>query len=431
MRWVMSALLAIAACLLASSIHRAAEPTRSEGARKSEITVRVKVVEGGESKLSAQQCRGVIIGPGVNQPDSFPGYLGFVGWASPQQLKDGTWRVGFHAGYWHGSLPTPWEPRFDPDDLASNIKMGMPAVIDAPTGGRLMITRSSNEGKTWAKTETLCDTPSDDRHPMFLELSDGTILCSFFALNGVKAKYLDACVQIIRSLDGGRTWEKPRRPASPFLWEEIESRMIQLQDGAVLLPMTGKTQVRAKQGAPEQIAILRSMDRGATWQVLSLIATDHDLSESSVAQLPNGRLVCISRPEGDICFSDDGGRTWTKPMTFGMRMFAPNLYVLRDGTLLCSHGSYGGGGLRAIFSTDGGQTWIAPAANHGFLIDNVYGYGAAMQLPDESLFLTYQSTGGHAAEDARNMSIYSLRMKVRPDRSGIDLLPAPNYSSGQ
>ncbi len=53
----------------------------------------------------------------------------------------------------------------------------------------------------------------------------------------------------------------------------------------------------------------------------------------------------------------------TSPVTFGMRLFAPSLYVLRDGTLVCLHGSYAPGfpGLRVIFSTDGGQTWIIPA----------------------------------------------------------------------
>ena len=60
-------------------------------------------------------------------------------------------------------------------------------------------------------------------------------------------------------------------------------------------------------------------------------------------------------------------------------MYAPSLYVLRDGTLVCLHGSYapGHGGLRVIFSTDGGRTWIAPAKDHGFLVDQAYGYGKA------------------------------------------------------
>ena len=60
--------------------------------------------------------------------------------------------------------------------------MGLPADIVAPTGGRAMIVRSTDQGKTWSKPETLIDTPSDDRHPAFVELKDGTVLCSFFTL---------------------------------------------------------------------------------------------------------------------------------------------------------------------------------------------------------------------------------------------------------
>jgi len=32
--------------------------------------------------------------------------------------------------------------------------------------------------------------------------------------------------------------------------------------------------------------------------------------------------------------------------------------------------------------TGGGETWIAPAKGHGFLVDSSYGYGKAMELPD-------------------------------------------------
>jgi hypothetical protein len=107
-------------------------------------------------------------------------------------------------------------------------------------------------------------------------------------------------------------------------------------------------------------------------------------------------------------------------------MFAPSLTVLRDGTLVCLHGSYVRGGLRIIFSRDGGQTWVAPAKDHGFLVDNSYGYGKAMELPDGSLFISYIATGGHGAADAKQNAIRCIRLRVRADYSGIDLLPAPN-----
>ena len=69
---------------------------------------------------------------------------------------------------------------------------------------------------------------------------------------------------------------------------------------------------------------------------LSTVGAKHDLQEVTATQLPDGRLVMIARPEGDISWSSDTGQTWTPPVTFGMRMFAPSLFVLRDGTLTTS-----------------------------------------------------------------------------------------------
>jgi hypothetical protein len=126
-----------------------------------EETVRpqVKVIEGGESKATPAECRGIIVGPGINQPDAFPGYAGFVGWESPIRLQNGDWLVGFNAGYWHASVATPMP--YTPANLEAFRKMGMPTNIEAPTGGRAMFTRSTDEGKTWSKPETLIDTPAE------------------------------------------------------------------------------------------------------------------------------------------------------------------------------------------------------------------------------------------------------------------------------
>jgi len=147
------------------------------------------------------------------------------------------------------------------------------------------------------------------------------------------------------------------------------------------------------------------------------------LEEAHTVELPDGRLVMISRPEGDIRCSRDSGRTWTPAATFSMRMFAPTFYVMGDGTLVCLHGSWHGG-LRVIFSNDGGHTWIAPAKDHGFLVDgDAYGYGAGALLPDGSLYVIYQKTGSHRTDDAKSNSLLVLRLRVRPDHSGIELLP--------
>lgn len=387
----------------------------------------VKVVQGGDPPADCYlQCRRMLVGPGVNQPDPFPGYGGFVGWEAPIRLRNGTWLVGFTAGYWHGSAATPFV--IAPETLEAWKKLGMPTDVDAPTGGRAMIIRSEDEGVTWSKPETLIDTPLDDVCPNFCELSDGTILCSFYTWSGeFQARDLDpakTCLTgIIRSFDGGKTWEQtPKRLPCPFLWDAADGPIIELRDGSALICVFG-TPVG---GGPAQSAIFRTVDRGGTWELLSTIGTDHDMHEASIAQLADGRLVLVSRPEGDICWSSDGGRTWTKPVTFGIRLFEAGLVALRDGTLLCLHGSYGAGGFRAMFSTDGGETWVCPAKDYAFAVDpSVYGYGKGIELPDGSVFAVYIHTGGHTTQDARTEAIWAIRLRVRPDHSGIDLLPAP------
>ncbi len=384
--------------------------------------VQVKVVENGESKTPPEACRGIIVGPGVNQPDPFPGYAGFVGWDSPIRLKNGDWLVGFNAGYWHASVSTPMH--YSATNLEAYSRMGMPTNVVAPTGGRAMITRSMDEGKTWSKPVTLIDSPADDRHPAFVQLNDGTVLCCFFIYLGDEEPSENSRPHIffIRSFDNGKTWEKKPRPLTTPYFNETDGPFAKLKDGSVLLAINGRPE-----GAPDQCGIFRSTNRGKDWKLLSTIKSEHDLQECTVAELHDGRWVMMARPEGDISWSRDKGKTWTKPVTFGMRLFAPSLTVLRDGTLVCLHGSYGAGGMRVIFSTDGGETWIAPAKNYGFLVDNSYGYGKPMELPDGSLFISYIATGGHQTTDAQQNGVRAIRLRIRADHSGIDLLPAPNH----
>lgn len=387
----------------------------------------IKVVAGGESTIRPEKCLTTIIGPGINQPDAYPGYGGFVGWVSPIRLKSGEWLVGYSAGYWHASPPTPL--RFSQATLSEYLKMGLPADVVAPTGGRALIMRSTDEGKTWSRSTTLLETPDDDRHPAFVELTDGTLVCSLFTYPGgepgdyAKHPELAHRTAIIRSFDRGKTWEQSIiRLPSPFLSDETNGPMVLLKDGSILLTISGTPQA----GGPAEAAVFTSRDRGASWKLLSTIQADHNLDEANATQLPDGKLVLVARPEGDFSWSSDEGQTWTKPKSVGMRIYAPSLYVLRDGTLVCLHGSYAPGhsGLRLIFSRDGGQTWIAPAPDYGFLVDEVYGYGKATELPDGTLLVADQGTGGHATADAKNMSLRLIRVRVRADHSGIDLLPA-------
>jgi photosystem II stability/assembly factor-like uncharacterized protein len=389
---------------------------------------RVKVVPAADSQLGYKECRRMLVGPGVNPPEPYQGYAGFVGWQSPVVLRDGTMLVGFSSGYWHASPPTDYFKN-NPEQFEKWKKIGLPADVVAPRGGRAEITRSTDGGRTWSRPAVLLDTPWDDRAPNFCQLKDGTILCSLFTYPGPTAKDLARdpaktnLTAILRSFDGGKTWEQqPKRLPVAFIGDATDGPMIELQDGSALICVYGRTV-----DAPhDMVAFCRTSDRGETWELLSTVSTDHEMSETAVAQLTDGRLVMIARPEGDIAWSSDGGRTWTRPVSLGIRLFEPRLIALKSGTLLCLHGSYGAGGFRAMLSPDGGQTWHCPNEKWGYPVDpSVYGYGQAVELDDGSVWAAYIHTGGHKAEDAKSEALWSIRLKVRPNLDGIELLPAP------
>lgn len=94
--------ISIIGSLIASMI---ASPTLAQDIPR-ETTPIVRVVPMAKTTGDYRECRRMLVGPGVNQPEPYRGYRGFVGWQSPIVLRDGTMLVGFSSGYWHASPPT-------------------------------------------------------------------------------------------------------------------------------------------------------------------------------------------------------------------------------------------------------------------------------------------------------------------------------------
>lgn len=360
--------------------------------------------------------RRVIVEPGLRQPKPYEGYSGFVGWASVMRTRAGTLLLTFTSGYWHASPPTPI--RFiKPDDVARWRKMGMPEVT-APRGGRAEIMRSTDGGKTWSDPVPMIDTEWDDRAPAVTQLREGTLIASFFT-------YPSAGVAITRSFDDGKTWEQTPRAIlrAPFHSLATDGPPLVMPDGSLLLATYGAE----KEGdRNEAIGIYASRDRGETWRHLSTIRAPQEMTEPGLARLRGGTLVLITRSEGAVSYSKDNGHTWTEPRNLPTRIFDPWLVALRSGKLVCIHGSYHrpNRGLRALVSNDGGQSWNGAGPNFGFAVDpSVYGYSRGIELPDGSLYIVYQGTGGHTTQDAAAMSIYGMRLRIKPDGRGVEPLP--------
>jgi hypothetical protein len=403
--WIWGGLLACGVCLCCG-----AAAANDAGA----VQPKVKVFPSGE-QTQHEQDRRVISGPGVNEIETYPGFTGFVGWAGVTKTKTGALLVTFSSGYWHASPATPLKK--PEKDLLKQYGI---AEVDAPRGGRAHITRSDDGGLTWSKPQVLIDTPSDDRSPAATQLADGTLVCSFFT-------YPDTETGIIRSTDDGKTWDQtPRLLAKPMAWTATDGPPHPLKDGSVVVATYGGN--TRDEGEKTKEALFRSTDSGVTWNHLATIDAPFALDEPDIAQLTDGRLVTISRREGSVAWSSDNGKTWTTPVPLPFKMYDPWLLTLKDGTLLCLHGSYtpGHGGLRAILSPDGGKTWHGAGPDYGFSVDpSVYGYSRGVQLDDGSVYIAYQFNGGHTPEQVKTEKILGLRFRVKEGCSGIELLPAP------
>lgn len=389
-------------------------------------TVQFKAVGAEPEADRFRSCRSLIVGPWKNQPKEYEGYNGFVGWPGVARLRSGRLSVTFTSGTWHATPPWTDEVREDPAALKQFEewhKIGLPD-IRAPRGGRAHIMHSDDEGLTWSSPRDLVDTADDDRHPAILELDDGTQICTFFTYRfprTISAKYM-------LSHDGGETWTEPMDALGKLTEGAFGSGpVIQLKDGAVVWVCEGRFDETHEYST---IGIMRSEDRGKTFQLASVVRRDHELNEPTVTELPDGRLVMVIRREGDICWSDDGGRTWEVSDSTGWGVYDPHILCMPNGVLACFHGSYKQGGIRVLLSPDGGRTWNGPGEGYGYSIDStVYGYSHPVLLPDGTVYLVYLHTGGHRPQDARTEALWGLRVRVHDDAGGIDILPAPGSTA--
>jgi len=375
--------------------------------------------------LSIGEARLLVTGARHNRPDNYPGIGDFIGWpGGVDRLPNGDLLVTHSSGYWHSSfaMPRQIEPK-----LAKNWRAeGWPLDFKAPTGGRTMACRSTDGGRTWSKPFTILDHRLDDGAHAVMTLPSGRVIC----LIGVQASWygythapkgfekdidgLNTKQFVIHSDDNGKTWSKPRGLKSPgdFYERGHGGRPVLLSDGSVL--WATYYQVRGRKFLSG--AIRRSTDNGLTWPVISrIVRKENAIDEPAIAELKDGRLVLVTRPDGAVFHSADKGRTWkdsgTRIVDSG-KFKAPQLAVLKDGTLV-AFATWRN--LRAWISRDGGKTWTKNLP----LDTGSYGYpGSYILEKDDSILFPYCASG--RAPNA----VYLLRFRVNAKRDGVELLPA-------
>ena len=156
--------------------------------------------------------------------------------------------------------------------------------------------------------------------------------------------------------------------------------LLHLENGDLLIALGAQTPDRKEPGVCVTTFFARSTDGGTTFEFLCAIDPEIDgrlvgpegLNEPTMAVLGNGEILCVMRTGGFAPLhqsrSQDGGHTWSTPVSTGWPADKPALRLMGNGVLACSsgRGTYGRPQItHAMFSLDGtGEVWEVPFAFH-------------------------------------------------------------------
>ncbi len=322
---------------------------------------------------------------------------------------------------------------------------------------RAIFWRSKDGGKTWGPREERLDLQG--REFGLTALSDGTLLmtCHWLARDVFNpSKHTHS--KIFRSTDEGKTWSEirigpdgfPNRAETVADWMAFE--IPDKDRPGKFQTCVGVSMQHGRENAPKVVRIWKSTDSGKTWDkslhpdTAGWIDVDGFFSQTVTFRTKSGRLLhpvrvdrtgphwhipgtpkildTESGDQGDrmmLWESTDNGQSFRKHNKHGNfghygEMY-PRFLQLKDGRLLLtftvrsnstdSHGL----GVRAIISSDDGETWdfkhdrmVISDENHG---SSGGGFGNTIQLPDQMLVTIYS----YRAEDNKTY-VQSVRWRL-------------------
>jgi sialidase-1 len=260
--------------------------------------------------------------------------------------------------------------------------------------GREVIIRSTDGGKTWGLPQEIFNSELDDRDGTIQMLPDGTLVAAWFT----SAHFADpdygrpefkarsdrltdrirdevAGDWLIRSFDGGSTWETvPHRMPlggaehiGPFVLSNGALACFgyeRVEDTVAMFFYTSKDQgqtwdrlgrIPCREFAESNFSW--HVSRGEQWELRSL-----SINERALLELSPDRFLVLFRnsKHGRLteCRSDDGGKTWSELRLTPIVGKPAHLLRLHSGEVLCSYGHRADPwSVRAVISRDDGETW--------------------------------------------------------------------------
>lgn len=214
---------------------------------------------------------------------------------------------------------------------------GAPGPTHTDANSYLVLVRSKNGGKTWSKDPELifAHPLGGSQDPCMVQMKDGTIVCTSYGWAQLPPEKLDTLKDannippysflggyIVRSDDGAKTWKGPFIP--PVLpgttsRTALDKPCPTFNRGAMTQGKDGKLYwaVVRSGGGPSSLHLIRSSDKGKTWEYMSQIAVDPKITfnETSMIETTKGDLVAFIRTAGfddhlAIARSTDGGKSF-------------------------------------------------------------------------------------------------------------------------
>ncbi|MGQ9455803.1 MAG: sialidase family protein [Armatimonadota bacterium] len=204
-------------------------------------------------------------------------------------------------------------------------------------------------------------------------------------------------ILVCRSNDHGYTWEGPFEVH--FEGAGAFGSVVELDNGTILMPITA----RHFDTGEEAAMLIRSSDRGRTWEYYSTIATWNTGEQGamtfglpSVVAYNSHHFLAVGwtvATSGTLVSSSyDGGKTWEPVRPVDTRGACMHLCVTSKATTLMSYGyrqkPYG---IRVLPSYDQGRTWDVSKAvalrTDGAIHD--LGYPWTIELPNRRLLCVY------------------------------------------
>lgn len=208
---------------------------------------------------------------------------------------------------------------------------------------RILLRRSSDDGKTWSTAKSIVDVPGPkEKNPLALKMknvdpNDVTYNNPVLIAGKDGAVHMLFCLEYMRvfyqrSDDDGITFSSPTEVTAAFDgfkkdydWKVLATgpnHSIQLKNGRLVVPVWLSTGTGGNAHRPSVTATIYSDDQGKTWKggEIAVPCTDEWINpnETVAIELNDGRVMLNVRSESKahrrlVTTSADGATQWSKP----------------------------------------------------------------------------------------------------------------------